>query len=144
MIAYNITEAQVREAVARVTNLKVRELRSKVTRNGPQVRFTVTVIDGRGVHARRSAPTKEGAVPRRIGAACWHAHGYLFQHMLDLAPDVRIVTALGIVSRDGGNWQDGYFGRGWMLSDMCDCEGPWPKVPFACGYGNLGFKAWGC
>jgi len=139
MKTYGITEAQVRLAVSGVENLCVRNLSVKYVRGEPRITFTVTPIRC-GVHSRRTAPNRDQACGRRIGAACWHAHGKLFDRMIALAPDVCIVTALGTITKDGGNWQDGYWGRGYNFSDMCDCDGSWPKQANRPGYGTYGFK----
>jgi hypothetical protein len=120
MKTFDITEAQIRQAVAEIPNLRVRDLTAWETKAGkPRVRFTVTVEDSRGRFGRVSP---DG---RRIKAACWHAHGMLFERMLELAPDCRILTGpSGSVTSEGGNWQDwnqGSIAAPAMASTLCHC-----------------------
>lgn len=59
------------------------------------------------------------------GAACWHAHGVLFDALLKIVPDVIIESRRNKITKSGGNWQD--FDAGSMLapvfqSERCYCK----------------------
>ena len=43
---------------------------------------------------------------RKLAAASWHAHGYLFATILDIEPDAVIVSLGKTINAEGGNWQD--------------------------------------
>jgi hypothetical protein len=44
---------------------------------------------------------------RKLVSASWHAHGYLFDELFKINPDVFIlVSGAGKITKDAGNWQD--------------------------------------
>ena len=88
-------------------------------KDGNRVKFTITVEDTSGPGGR-IAP--DG---RRIKAACWHAHGHLFDAILAAYPDAEITTQFGKITREGGNWGDRNIGSmvaPFMYSEGCRCE----------------------
>lgn len=43
---------------------------------------------------------------RRLKSASWHAHGYVFEKILEMDPKAIIKTAGRTVNINGGNWED--------------------------------------
>ena len=43
---------------------------------------------------------------RNLISASWHAHGYLFDEILEIQPDAIIKTVGSTVDSNGGNWKD--------------------------------------
>ncbi len=43
---------------------------------------------------------------RRTVSASWHAHGHLFDMILERCPDAIIWATRKKITKDGGNWQD--------------------------------------
>lgn len=89
---------------------------------GKRLQFTLTVHDSHGLGSRHSH------TGRRIAAACWHAHGYLFEQLFKINPDAWVQVSLHGNQRitiDGGNWQDrniGSVAQPMLYSEACDCE----------------------
>ena len=82
-------------------------------------RLTITVKRSRGAGSSID-PIRE----RAISAACWHAHGHYFEHILALDPLAVIRTGSARIDSTGGNWQD--YPRGSTIypsyaSEWCDC-----------------------
>lgn len=98
-------------------NVKLRYL--KPERRGCS--FTITVEKPRGPGARHGRPGG------RVVGACWHAHGHLFEAILELEPDAVIHTGLlgkRRITKDGGNWEDAQVGsqiNPVMISELCGC-----------------------
>lgn len=123
MKIYNTTRAQLDEALARIN---AKHYDGNVIYNhepearGNALQFTIRVRDSRAKGART------GHTGRRTTSACWHAHGNLFDAVLELAPDARIVTGATSITRDGGNWEDRNIGsmiQPLYFSEACECSG---------------------
>jgi len=86
-------------------------------------RLTLRVKDSHGKGARISYRG------RHLVNACWHVHGYFFEHLLKEEPNAIIKTTIGKIDRFGGNWIDRNVGsqlRSIMLSELCECKEPKP------------------
>lgn len=109
----------VQEALARVNRQYEGNIEFKhIGKAGRQVDFTLTVRSSRGPGGRR------GHSGRRIAAACWHVHGHLFEAILELDPEAKIVSSMATITRHGGNWQDRNIGSmvsPLYYSEACDC-----------------------
>ena len=109
------TEQTIRSALDRVNrefggNIKFKRL--DVRRNHCVV--TLTVVDSRKAGGRRSHSG------RRVAAACWHAHGALFN---ELPLDTKVVS-LGRKFTAGDRWEDWNIGSQFQplqMSKACDC-----------------------
>ena len=80
---------------------------------GRRLRFTITVENPKGPGGRHG-----------VKAACWHAHGDLFDAILARCPDAVIDSAGRKITVDGGNWVDWNVGSRvapMMYSETCDC-----------------------
>ena len=67
---------------------------------------------------------KRGFSGRRTISACWHAHGDFLDNLINLSPEVDIVSLGKHINIDGGNWVD--WNAGSMMtpiymSEMCEC-----------------------
>jgi hypothetical protein len=145
MIARNCTQNDLETALQLVNTFYSDNLRfRRLDRDGKGLRFTLTVNRtsiGKG-KARTTAPgvrhgyraNKDGS-PRRIAAACWHAHGHFFEALLSLAPSARVLSSFrrlgddgshgSWISAAGGNWIDGNIGSSMYplrMSEACDCD----------------------
>jgi hypothetical protein len=121
MKAKNITNEEMEKALKQVN----KEYKGNIVwkrspeKSGNFLNFTLTVADSNKPGSRRSA---EG---RRIAAACWHAHGYLFEAMIKIAPNVIIKSMDKTITAEGGNWQDMNIGSNYnplYASEACNCE----------------------
>jgi hypothetical protein len=126
MIAYDATVSEIRAAAAEVSgNLGVHVTRAWESKGGdPRVSFTLTVEDARGEFGRLSAPDWRTGKQRVIKAACWHAHGLVFEGILRRAPGARIVSCMSSVTSAGGNWEDRNIGSQvapFLYSKACRC-----------------------
>lgn len=63
--------------------------------------FNFTLKSKSGIPGARTSPTG-----RNLAAASWHAHGYVFDEILNIEPDAIIKGAGGTITKDGGNWVD--------------------------------------
>lgn len=103
-------------------NIKIRDWKHLSSK---RIQFTITVVSSRGPGARRSW------TGRRIAAACWHAHGDLFDALFKIRKDIVIWTDYGWegkmkITSEGGNWQDMNVGSLMdpaMMSESCECTG---------------------
>lgn len=123
MTIKNITRVQLEAALAR-TNARhdyslrwkdgIKSLNDAGTRHQCALRSSMSRIRG----ARTSWSGRASV------AASWHAHGHFFELVLEVAPDAVIRTGLygeRIISKAGGNWQDGNVGSAVcpvMLSEL--------------------------
>ena len=117
MRAKNITESQLRQALANVNNEQGYKLifNREPEKVGNFLHFTIrserSKIPGSSISwSGRNSPS-----------ASWHSHGYLFDAMLAIAPEVIIKTAFSSVDAQGGNWQD--FQVGSMMNPSMASEG---------------------
>ena len=82
--------------------------------------FTLTVYDSKKPGGRM------GQHGKHIVAACWHVHGYLFEALLKINPEIYIISGGSMrIDKTGGNWQDRNIGSNYqplMYSDACDCN----------------------
>lgn len=126
MKAQNVTRQNLIDAMAIINrtygnNITWKRDPEPANRAGTSYDFTITVKDSSGPGARRSD------TGRKIAAACWHAHGDLFDAILKIAPDAIIKTnGMGgnTISAAGGNWEDRNIGslyRPLYASEACEC-----------------------
>jgi hypothetical protein len=118
----NATKAQLDSALDYINgryfngNIKLKNWKEQ----GRRLRFTLTVHDSRGPGSRISH------TGRRIAAACWHAHGHLFDALFVINPRIWIQATRTRAARiTGGNWQDrniGSVAQPMLYSEACDCE----------------------
>lgn len=120
MEARNITPEQMQQGLV-ILNKKYEGnivfKRFDVKRNS--IKFTLTVKDSHGKGGRL------GFSGRRVAAACWHVHCDMFDALLSLAPEARIVSNMATITRQSGNWQDRNIGsiiEPLMYSDACECH----------------------
>jgi len=89
MLAYHVTEADLRNAAERASKLYdgnvVLDVRGM---NGRAIRFGLKVSSSRGNGAHRSW---QG---RRTTYACWHVHAEFFRALFESFPDARIKSAM--------------------------------------------------
>lgn len=50
--------------------------------------------------------SRVGFTGRKLAKASWHAHGYLFEAILNINKKALIITGSAKVSTEGGNWID--------------------------------------
>ena len=127
MIAKNCTRFELDKALDAVNKRYGNNIRWKrFEPQGNKIAFTITVIDCKGPGARR---TPRGT---RMAAACWHAHGNLFEELFKIQPLAQVYSSGSLanprkgtwITKDGGNWQDWQVG-GYpptMMSQACDCK----------------------
>lgn len=64
--------------------------------------FNFTIQSGKsGVPGSRTSHSG-----RKLKSASWHAHGYLFDKILEMDPQAVIKTAGKAIDINGGNWED--------------------------------------
>lgn len=124
MLAYNVTAEDLDKALATINAEKYGG--NICFKRGPEPRgnalsFTITVNDSSGAGAKYNQVSG-----RRVAAACWHAHGDLFDEIIRRVPEARIKTAISTVTAEGGNWVDvpatgPYYGPIYA-SEMCHCN----------------------
>lgn len=67
--------------------------------NSKRVRFTLKAKTG-------EPGSKRSWTGRRLPKASWHAHGYFFEALFEVAPDA-VISSWGMtITAAGGNWQD--------------------------------------
>ena len=108
------------------------EYKSGPDPEGTGFRFTIQAIDTRGLGSRFSSVTlpdwQSGGTKtttRRVKAACWHAHGHLFDAILALSPESWLRALGRRIDTEGGNWRD--YNSGSMMypryaSELCECD----------------------
>jgi hypothetical protein len=88
--------------------------------NSKRNTFTLTVYDSKKPGGRM------GQHGRHIAAACWHVHGYLFEALLKINPDIFIISGGKLrIDKTGGNWIDRNIGsmvQPLYYSEACDCN----------------------
>lgn len=84
-----------------------------------RARFTLTIKTSRGAGGRR------GPTGRRVAAACWHAHGHMFEAIFAINEAGRVYSSgAGWITKEAGNWQDRNIGSlvaPLAYSNACDC-----------------------
>lgn len=116
----NSNEQELNQALTEVNkrfagNIRLNDVRSK----GRKLIFTLRTNSSKNPGGARSASG------RRTGSACWHAHGYFFEELLEINPEAVIKSVIGTIDNNGGNWEDQNCGSMMypaMMSDCCDCE----------------------
>jgi hypothetical protein len=131
MVARNVTPEDLRKALE-VVNVRFEGnlcLKSEgINPQGSGWRFGLTVVSSKGPGSRISPSvfqTRKDGTPRRISAACWHAHGWYFEALFERCPDAIVKVANRVITRDGGNWVDWNIGSPMYpmsYSDACDCN----------------------
>lgn len=94
--------------------------------NGKGTRFRVTlrVKDSHGKGAKLGHPNPRTGRQRHTINACWHVHGYFFEALLAINPQILIKTAGRTVDKNGGNWEDWNIGSLMYpryFSEACEC-----------------------
>ena len=90
----------------------------QLNQSGTRFRVTLRVKDSKG------KGHKNGYSGRRTINACWHVHGYFFEALLAINPDIVIKTAGRTVDKNGGNWEDWNIGSLMCpryFSEACEC-----------------------
>jgi hypothetical protein len=97
-------------------NIRFKRLENSGRRNT----FTLTVYNSKKPGGRI------GQNGRHIAAACWHAHGYLFEALLKINPEAFVISGGSLrIDINGGNWQDRNIGSimyPLYYSEACDCN----------------------
>lgn len=89
MLAYHVTETDLRNAAERASKLYGGNVALDVRgMNGRAVRFGLKVKSSRGEGAHRSW---QG---RRTTSACWHVHAEFFRALFEAFPNARIKSAM--------------------------------------------------
>lgn len=137
MKAVNVTRAQIERALEQVNERYGGNLRLKddIRETSKSVSFGLTVHRADRPGGRRGFTRNADGERRRVCAACWHAHGHLFEAIFrlpDIAPNAYIRTATGMgcglvtgPEYEDGNWQDRQIGSMFdplYYSEACDCE----------------------
>jgi hypothetical protein len=118
----NATINELKQALNVINNRFDNNIRFKTLEavNSKKNTFTLTVNDSRKAGGRIS---NQG---RRIAAACWHVHGYFFEALLKINPNIYIISGGTMrIDKNGGNWQDRNIGSNFMplmYSEACECN----------------------
>ena len=117
MKARYITESQLIQALENVNTEHGYKLEFKryPEKTGNFLNFTIKS------EASKIAGASISWSGRNSPAASWHAHGYLFDEMIAIAPGVDIRSMGKVINADGGNWND--YNVGSMMSPMYASEG---------------------
>ena len=78
-----------------------------------------------GVESSKAPGARRSPSGRRIAAACWHAHGFFFEELFEIAPMAEVRALDRIITVDGGNWIDWNIGSVYApcrFSTACECE----------------------
>lgn len=106
-------------------NIEFKRLETK----GRKVIFTLKVksglkLDKNGIVKGAAKSGSQFNYGRRTGGACWHVHGEFFDALLAINPKAVIVSMIGTINKDGGNWVDKEVGSVMypsFMSENCDC-----------------------
>ena len=89
MLAYGITETDLRNAAERASKLYDGNIIIDIrVTTGRAIRFGLRVKSSKGDGAHRSASG------RRTVSACWHAHAEFFRQLFEAFPDARVKSAM--------------------------------------------------
>lgn len=131
MLAYNVTDEEIRNAAERASKLYSGNVVADIRgRTGRAIRFGLRVRDSRGDGAHRSANG------RRTRSACFHAHADFFRALFGSCPNARVKTAFAHYhggapaqyERDFdfvGMREVGSAFRPMQLRECCECAGGW-------------------
>jgi len=96
--------------------MKLEPLNKKETR----FRIRLKVKDSKKEGSARAFLTN-----RRLISACWHAHGYFFEELINCNPTIEIKAKSLKINSKGGNWDDKLLGNVYIgqayQSDCCEC-----------------------
>lgn len=130
MIAANVTISQLEKALATLNNKYDDNIiwNREPELTGKRFRFTIKVKDSKGKGAKVSYGY--GYKSRRTRACCWHAHGDLFDIILDECPKAVIKAVQHTIYKDSNgniinNWIDWNIGSQVypiQFSESCECE----------------------
>jgi hypothetical protein len=125
----NATLQEVNTAIGELNkrfegNIRMKD-RKQLSKN--RLQFTITVYDSKKIGSKRSYHMLRSK-PRRVSAACWHVHGYLFEELFKINPSCFVRTSLGrykhMVTEEQGNWVDmnvGSYFQPVNASEACNC-----------------------
>lgn len=121
MLIRNVSRQDLEEAMARTTRMydqNIKFLKLVPREVGWIVRLTVCDSGCPGARV--------GDNGRKIKAACWHAHGNFFEHLLNVNQDAIIECGKIKIDQYGGNWEDmniGSINKPRYYSEACLCMG---------------------
>jgi hypothetical protein len=120
MIAKNVDRYEMERALEKVNarfSGNVYWNRFEHKKNG--IQFTLRVKDSKGPgHAIGYHHA------RRLTFACWHVHGYFFEALFEVNPNVVVYSRGKKITKDGGNWEDWNAGSEiypLYMSNKCEC-----------------------
>jgi len=95
-----------------------------LNQSGTRFRVTLRVKDSHGKGAKLGHPHYKTGNSRHLINACWHIHGYFFEALLEINPEISIKSAGRTVDKNGGNWVDWDIGSMMYpryFSEACEC-----------------------
>jgi len=98
----NITQSELSKAINTVNALHgYRIIFNRYPEKiGNYLHFTIR-SEKSGIPGARISPSG-----RNLVSSSWHAHGYLFEELLNINNNAVIITASNRIDSDGGNWED--------------------------------------
>jgi len=113
-----LTEQQLRDALTETNKMHDYDLIFKREPEG-KGNYLLFTIRSRISGIRGASISFSG---RNSVSASWHAHGHLFDMIIDRYPDAIIITAKSTITKNGGNWID--YNIGSMMCPMfaSDCS----------------------
>jgi hypothetical protein len=126
MIARNVTEKELREALAVINKERYEGniIFNRFDPCGRGWRFTLRCKTSKGLGHGLGYQYLKSGERRRTIAACWHVHGHFFEALFLIKPVAEIKARTRTITIDGGNWED--WNAGSIMdpiraSQKCDC-----------------------
>jgi hypothetical protein len=117
----NATKLQLENALNFVNqkfddNVQFKEIKQISSK---RINFTLRVKNSSGPGA------KIGYSGRKTIAACWHVHGYFFEYLFLLYPEIFIISQGKKMIDNSNNWIDQNVGKNYnpvSYSSLCNCK----------------------
>jgi hypothetical protein len=93
---------------------------------GKQIALTLRVKESNGPGHRLGFCRTSRGNRKRLTSACWHVHGYFFEALLEINPNIVIKSLNKTIDINGGNWQNWNIGSimdPLYHSEACECSG---------------------
>jgi hypothetical protein len=125
----NVTQNQLEMALKKINKEKYEEnvIWNRFDPNGRGFNVTLRVKSSKSKgHSLGYYFPPSGHKARRLVSACWHVHGYFFEALLEVEPNVVIISRGNRIDKNGGNWEDWNAGSimyPQYMSEKCECLG---------------------
>ena len=102
----NATETQLFQALSKLNEMYDGNISLVYVRRQSKNRNRFRLAAKSGKKGSRWSCSGDPNIVRKLPCASWHAHGYYFDFLFTLDPNIWIQSRGNKITKDRGNWQD--------------------------------------